>query len=661
MEGARALSSGLFADGGQSRWHAYSAFGDAVAPREEDEETASRVAWDALTPHARDTLAADTKACAAAVALIEVYRTPPRLSHRRRTCWRREDVDDDAGNSVLTWPRDGQSGRPLPQLPSSFYFREVDAELRAIQPVCRAQLLVCSEKRVFDEDLLRHYRAQRTAGFALTVILHLGGRVASGVTQQNILRESFGLAAAPAGAPDTTHLSARVEVHASHSIVLYGIHEEESPFSIVPAACAPQVLEYYGIPDVACLPPVDATSREVMLTGALERDIVQVIEPMGVALVFVTPATQSDADMQYDRLMQELRARPERQQRRDDLARRVRNAFAAECSRLLAASATWDQREDAARAWSALETWVDAPDFAQARGCPARSRQVFESMAEVSPALHAELREALGATDVQEEAWQDDLFLVAAYEGIYAARHSRAVAAAVYDHHTAPVEDGDFDAESASEEECEPPHLPPLVVRAREIGAAWGEERSQSSGPTPPASPSGCESSSRSSSPSQRDGEETPGQGDHCALVPLVHLQALLSDRGWRSDSDEDDGETRGRPPLEQLRESQRDFLDVFRRCLSQRGHTYWREDFCDMQGFVERWYAIYGEDRHCSRDVFWERCAEEGLPACVASTLQRIVCSDGVSAAVSLRSELATVEFWIEQGARSAPRRAGR
>ena len=231
--------------------------GAALADMREldDDVEALGVAWDALTQKARETVAELARACDAAVALVEEYRTPPRHCHELRTCWRRER---DSLGPVLYVP--GSAGSKKPCLRPTFLFTEVDARARPLEPRRRAQLIVCSERRVFDEQALRFYAENRTAGFSLTMILHTGGKVASEVTQQNILREPRGTGAGSSLAP-------RIEVHSHASIILHGTHAEESDFRIVPAAEAPRVRELYGIDDVASLPAVDATSREVMLTG----------------------------------------------------------------------------------------------------------------------------------------------------------------------------------------------------------------------------------------------------------------------------------------------------------------------------------------------------------------------------------------------------------
>ena len=550
------------------------------------------------------------------------------------TCWRRER--DSLGPVLCVDPESKKlSLRP------TFLFVEVNVRGRPLEPRRRAQLIVCSERRVFDEQALRFYAANRTADFSLTMILHTGGKVASEVTQQNILRE-------PRGAAAGSGLAPRVEVHSHASIILHGTHAEESRLSIVPAAEAPRVRELYGIDDVASLPARDATSREVMLTGALERDMVQTVEPEGLALVFVTPLAAVGGDHEYERLLRELREHPQLVRRREDLAREVKNTVSAECARLLEESAA--KQPGALESWHALESWVDMGDLVEARGCPRRSREVFASLQACAPALHARISALLERDDREEEAWRDDLLLSALERAVYAARNGRAVAAAVFCHSRQRVEEEDEDGEESGE----------ACSRVSSEGEAPQEEEGGESLGTTPTPRSAASSSSPAGQSASYPDSPRDSEHSRAGSLELVNLQALLA----AAESDEDgaaEEEDAGHllPRLEALRPRELAFVQVLRERVYATSVTLYREDFLSMHFRVDEWYAALAAEPWLERHAFWEQCGTLGLSAVLASTLGQLHTG---AETLSLREEIGAVEHWLQQGARFAlPREAAR
>ncbi len=586
----------------------------------EDMEAVGEV-WDALTQKARETIMEHARACDAAIALIEGYRSPPRHSRACPTCWRR---DSDSRGPVLRAPNN-QNKKPF--LRSMFRFVEVDIEGMALEPLRRAQLLVCSERKVFDEEALDFYRDARCADFCLTMILHTGGKVARAVHEQNILRERKGSPAAPGATWGDERLAPRVEVHTHVSIILHGTHAHETDYRIVPATEAYRVVDLYDnrmnlASLLASLPPVDASSREVMLTGALERDLVQAIEPQGIALVLVTPLAHADADYEYERLLRELREQPQRWQKREDLSRRIRNVVSVECTRVLEDSAGPHGLES----WRAILQWVDSRAFSEARGSGNRSRQVFGALKSCAPCLHAQI-EAVLENDQDEEALQDDLLMSAVVRGVYAIRNRRAVAAAIYSQNRCPVEEEE--SHSGSEAPRTPAFLP-----------ATPPPHSSSGRSTP--SPGNSSPSSVMEASSEDD---KPPYG---GALHLAQLQALLV-----GDSDDDDEEEE--KGLECLRPRDFAFVQAVREKLRECGVRYSKEEFDNMLLHVDKWYEVFQAEPDLGRHAFWEKCRRLGLPASLTRTLQHMPVSTTHG---TLPQEIGAVEHWLQQGARVAPSR---
>lgn len=631
---------------------------------EDEHMEALGAVWDALTQKARSVVMEHARACDAAIALVEEYRSPPRHSRALQTCWRREH--GSLGPVLYVPPGTNQK----PRLRPTFLFVEVNVQGEALEPRARAQLIVCSERRVFDEEALRFYAAHRAADFSLTMILHTGGKVASAVTQQNILRERKGTPAAPGAATGDERLAPRVEVHTHASIILHGAHAEESDYRIVPAAEVHCLKDLYGDAfDPAALPAVDARSREVMLTGALERDLVQAVEPQGVALVLVTPLADADEEHEYERLLRQLREQPELWQRREDLARRIRNAAAAECALLLERSAPGaTSSDDGAKAWRALEEWVDSREFRDARGCPRLSRELFASLVGVAPSLHAKIEEALlrGEDGDAEEAWEGDLLLSALYRGFYGVRNGRAVAAWVYCHHRSlPVEEDEArsDLSIISErpgtpDRCSTP--PPSPDEGASSGRTTPSPRSpaDSSSERDDEISDGEEEEDPALRPLNRGEEETVvAHGDRPEPFALAKLHALLE---AVDDTDDEDSaeEERDGARLEPLRAREIAFVRAMRERLSECGVRYSREEFRSMLCRVDDWYDALCANPALDRHAFWELCRGLGLPLFLASTLQQLTVGGEPSGARSLRDEIGAVEHWLQQGARSAPSR---
>jgi hypothetical protein len=399
--------------------------------------------------------------------------------------------------------------------------------------------------------------------------------------------------------------------------------------------------------DMSSLPAVDATSREVMLTGALERDLVQSVEPQGIALVFVTPLADADADYEYERLMRQLREQPELWERREDLARRIRNAVSAECARVLEEDSA--AGPDAPESWRSIEQWVDSREFSEARGCPRLSSRLFAGLAERAPSLHAQIAAVLLAGDAEGEAWEDDLLLSSVLRGVYGVRNGRAVAAAVYCHGHVPVEE-----EEASDGGSEAPRSPLL-------GASPSVQGTSSGRTTPSPRSLGASSSERDDAVSDDDdtqdecGEEPSGGAPE--PLALACLEALLAGADDTDDDEDSAEEERCEPRLECLRARELAFVRAMRDKLSECGVRYCREEFRGMHFRVDDWYAALAADPAQSRHAFWELCRGLGLPLFLASTLQQLhVC--GMHGARSLREEIGAVEHWLQQGARSAPSR---
>jgi hypothetical protein len=187
----------------------------------------------------------------AAVETVQHFRAPPGNSWARRTRWACAADGWDAGTTLKE-------------------FLEVDDD--GVRVGSKAAL-VLSSGRAFDVAARDRAREQ-FRNVALLWIVHAGG-VAAEVSDLNVHRDA----------------GVRTEVYAVNHVFLY---EPLWPTHLVRCGRAAALLQsFYGeaVTDVGMLPAVHPLSPEVFFTGALEGDVVEVVQRGGLLSHFVAVPT----------------------------------------------------------------------------------------------------------------------------------------------------------------------------------------------------------------------------------------------------------------------------------------------------------------------------------------------------------------------------------
>ena len=250
-----------------------------------------------------DALAAVAQGVEAAICLVLHYRAPPTRGSR--------------------WELDGPVWRSAGVPHATVPFHELAP--RGSRGAARAALRISADRAPFT---LTSRRAFEDHGKALVFVLHLHGTVEPDVSNLNVARGPL-------------------EVHALRDLPLF---EPQHPMYRVLAARAPEVAALCGL---AChgLPLVGPLSPEVLFTGAKEGDLVEVVQPSGVAFFLVAPREQTQPPR--SRLLQGLRRARSAWRRRAELAQRAHEATAEHCA-LLAA-------EGRLQELAQLEAWAADP------------------------------------------------------------------------------------------------------------------------------------------------------------------------------------------------------------------------------------------------------------------------------------------------------------